>query len=202
MSNKLQELTDRLYNEGLSKGRQEADAIVENARKEADEMTKDAAAAAEEIIAKAKKEAQQIADKAAADVKMASAQALDATKARIEALVSAKVVEEGVQKALSDEEFSRQVIMAVAKNFSASNSSDLQMVLPQAMKEQIGSYVSTEVSKAIGKGIEVKYSASIKGGFTIGPADGSYFISMDETTFSALIKEYLRPYTRRILFGE
>ena len=32
MDNKLQELTDRLYEEGLSKGRQEADQLLEKAR--------------------------------------------------------------------------------------------------------------------------------------------------------------------------
>ena len=35
MQNKLQELTDRLYNEGLSKGKQEADQLLANAREEA-----------------------------------------------------------------------------------------------------------------------------------------------------------------------
>ena len=35
MENKLQELTDKLYNEGLSKGKKEGEEILANARKEA-----------------------------------------------------------------------------------------------------------------------------------------------------------------------
>ena len=50
MQNKLQELTDKLYNEGLSKGKQEAELLRANAKKEA-----------EKIIADAKNEAAQMA---------------------------------------------------------------------------------------------------------------------------------------------
>ena len=44
--NKLQELTDKLYNDGLSKGREEGERLLEEARSQAGE-----------IIAKARKEA-------------------------------------------------------------------------------------------------------------------------------------------------
>ena len=46
MQNKLQELTDKLYSEGLSKGKQEGEQIVAKAN-----------AQAEEIVSKAKEEA-------------------------------------------------------------------------------------------------------------------------------------------------
>ena len=38
MQNKLQELTDKLYNEGLSKGKQEAELLRANAKKEAEKI--------------------------------------------------------------------------------------------------------------------------------------------------------------------
>ena len=46
MQNKLQELTDRLYNEGLSKGKQEGEELLAKAKVQA-----------EEIVAKAQAEA-------------------------------------------------------------------------------------------------------------------------------------------------
>ena len=42
MENKLQELTDKLYNEGLSKGRQEAEALKAAAAKESEQIISDA----------------------------------------------------------------------------------------------------------------------------------------------------------------
>ena len=38
MQNKLQELTDKLYNEGLSKGKSEGEAILANAKAQAEEI--------------------------------------------------------------------------------------------------------------------------------------------------------------------
>ena len=36
----------------------------------------------------------------------------------------------------------------------------------------------------------------------VGPKDGGYYISLTNDTFKDLIASYLRPVTKRILFGE
>ncbi len=53
MENKLQELTDKLYKEGLSKGKEEGDAILAEASKKAEEIIGEAKRKAEEILKKA-----------------------------------------------------------------------------------------------------------------------------------------------------
>ena len=60
MQNKLQELTDKLYNEGLSKGRQEGEAILNEARSQAEEIISKARAEAARITADAEKEASEL----------------------------------------------------------------------------------------------------------------------------------------------
>ena len=54
MENKLQELTDKLYNEGLSKGKQEAEALKAAAAAESEKIIADARKEAEKIIADAR----------------------------------------------------------------------------------------------------------------------------------------------------
>ena len=49
MQNKLQELTDQLYNEGLAKGREEGERLLEEARAEASRTVADANRKAEEL---------------------------------------------------------------------------------------------------------------------------------------------------------
>ena len=58
-----------------------------------------------------------------------------------------------------------------------------------------------ELAKVLKGSVEASFSKKIAGGFTIGPKDGGYFISFTEETFNALISEYLRPATKKILFG-
>lgn len=201
MSDKLQELTDRLFAEGLSKGRQQGEQMLNEAKEKAAKIVADAQEQAQKIVAEAQAKADDLARKAASDVKMASSQAMDVTKSAIQNAVLAKAVDSSVSQALGSQEFVKEVIMAVAKAFSTETSSDLNVVLPESLKD-VEAFVSTQVSKAIGKGIEVSTSKNVKGGFNIGPKDGGYFVSFSDETFSSLIREYLRPATRKVLFGE
>jgi V/A-type H+-transporting ATPase subunit E len=199
---KLQELTDKLYNEGLSKGKQEGEAMIQKAKDTAAQIISEAKAQAEEIIAKAKKDAADYQTKIESDLKMASAQALQSTRKDIENLVVGKVVDAPVKAAVSSPDFLKEIITAVAKNFSAEQATDIALVLPENLKESLEPFVKNELSKIIGKGIDASFSKKIAGGFNIGPKDGSYFVSMTDDTFNGLISEYLRPATKKLLFGE
>ena len=54
MENKLQELTDKLYNEGLAKGKKDADNLLSQAKEQAEEIMARAKAQAESIVAAAR----------------------------------------------------------------------------------------------------------------------------------------------------
>ena len=53
----------------------------------------------------------------------------------------------------------------------------------------------------MGEGVSVSFSRQIAGGFRIGPRDGGYMISFAEGDFESILTEYLRPATRKLLFG-
>ena len=193
---KLQELTQKLYNEGLSKGKEEGEAILAKATAQAEEIVSKARQEAAAIVEKAQKEAQDYKVKMEGDVKMASTQALQATRAGIEGLIVAKAVEP-VKEQLSGAAFLKEIILTVAKNFNAQESTDMALVLP----EKLEPFVKGELAQILGKGVEASFSKKMAGGFKIGPKDGSYFISLTDEAFQDLIGEYLRPATKKILFG-
>ena len=201
MSNKLQELTDRLYNEVLSKGKEEGEILLFKARKEADEIIANARKQAEDIVTEAENRAAQLKEKAESDIKMASEQALMATKKDIENLLVNALCAEETEKVLSEEKFLKEIILAVAQKFSTQQSEDISLVLPASLKSMLEPWVSTELKKALKKEISVDFSKKIKGGFSIGPQNGSWYISMSDESFKALISEYLRPVTKKLLFG-
>ena len=201
MQNKLQELTDKLYAEGLSKGKQEGEEILAKAKVQAEEIVAKAHAEAAAIVAAAKKDAEDLKTKVAGDVKMAASQSVAATKKDIETLVVAKMTEAEVKNALTSADFVKEVILAVAKGFNTEEPVDLEVVLPETLKKDLEGFVSKELAKVLKGNIEASFSKKIAGGFTIGPKDGSYFISFTDETFNALISEYLRPATKKILFG-
>ncbi len=201
MQNKLQELTDKLYKEGLSKGKQEGEEILAKAKVQANETIKKAEAEAEAIVAKAKKQAEDIKSKAESDLKMAAKQSLAATKKDIETLIISKMTEGAVKESLTNAQYVRELITAVAKNFTADGPVELSLILPESLKKELEPFVKKELTKILNTGVEASFSKKIQGGFQIGPKDGGWFISLTNEVFNALIGEYLRPTTKKLLFG-
>jgi V/A-type H+-transporting ATPase subunit E len=201
MQNKLQELTEKLYAEGLSKGKQEGEEILAKAKVQAEEIVAKAHAEAAAIVAAAKKDAEDLKTKVESDVKMAASQSVAATKKDIETLVVAKMTEAEVKNALTSADFVKEVILAVAKGFNTEEPVDLEVVLPEALKKDLEGFVAKELANTLKGNVEASFSKKVAGGFTIGPKDGGYFISFTDETFNALISEYLRPATKKLLFG-
>ena len=198
---KLQELTQKLYEEGLAKGKQDGEALLQKAQSEAEGIVKQAQEEAEAILAKARKDAEDFKVKVEGDVKMAAQQAVQATRADIENLVVAKVVDGTVDKALANEDYIKGIITAVAQKFSADEPADLSLVLPESLKAALEPFVKNELGKLLGKGVDATFSKKVAGGFKIGPKDGGYFVSLTDETFKDLIGSYLRPATKKLLFG-
>ena len=198
---KLQELTQKLYEEGLSKGKAEGEQVLEKARAQAEEIIKEAREKAEEIVARAHKEADDYRTKVEGDVKMAATQTIQETKAGIENLIVAQAVDAPVKAALADESYIKEIISAVAAKFQADEASDLSLILPESLKARLEPYVKDTLAKTIGKGVDVKFSRSLSGGFHIGPKNGSWFISLSDESCEELIGSYLRPATKKLLFG-
>ncbi len=201
MSTKLQELTERLYQEGLSKGKEEGEQLLARAREDAARIVEDARKQAADIIADAQKQADDLRDKTSSDVKMASAQCLQATRKDIEDLLVGAVSAGSIDKNLSDPDFLKKIILAVAERFNATESADLALILPASLQQELEPWLAGELTKALGAQPKASFSKKVAGGFSIGPKDGSWFVSLTDETFQALIAEYLRPVTRKLLFG-
>ena len=201
MQNKLQELTERLYNEGLSKGKQEGEEILAKAKVQADDILAKAHAEAAAILSAANKEAEELKTKVQGDLRMAANQSIAATKKDIETLVITKMTEAEVKKALTSADFVKEVVLAVAKGFNAEEPVDLEVVLPESLKGDLEEFVANELAKTLKGGVEASFSKKVAGGFNIGPKNGGYFVSFTDETFNALISGYLRPATKKILFG-
>lgn len=204
MENKLQELTDRLYNEGLSKGRQEAEQLLARARKEAQAIVAGARDEAEAIRTAAEKDAADTRTMVEGDLKMAATQAIAALRQQVESMVVTQAVAKPVGAALSDGKFVQSLIATVVKAFDAANpdGKDLEVLLPASAQNELEQAFTNEAVKALSSGLEVKNVKGLANGFKIGPKDGGFRLSFTADDFTGLIGAYLRPATKKILFGE
>ncbi len=204
MQNKLQELTDKLYTEGLSKGKIEAEELKANAKKEA-----------EEIIAKAKEEYNLILDKAKKDsldykikieneIKMVSRQTLAKVKQNIEEVVTTKAIQIPVKEAIGSKEFLGSLIKSAITSFNPGNSDSvsLDILLPESLKTELDSFIKNDILKQLNATVEFFYDKKIQTGFKIGPKGKGYYISFTDKDFQGLLAQYLKPKTREFLFSE
>jgi len=200
MEAKIQELTDKIYKEGVEKGEVKAKEIVSEAEGKAAAIVKDATAQAEKIVADAKKQADELKTKTESEIKLSGAQAVSAIKNKIVSLVTAKVIDDAATRALSDAGTLKEFISVVVSNWKASDGEapNLAVLLPAAKQEELGRAFEAGASAAL----KADFSKDIKAGFKIGPADGSFKISLTDEDFQEFFKEYLRPRTRTYLFGE
>ncbi|HIZ87563.1 MAG TPA: hypothetical protein IAC03_05320 [Candidatus Coprenecus pullistercoris] len=204
MQNKLQELTDKLYNEGLSKGKKEAEDLKAAAAKESDRIISEARKEAENIIENARREAEDLRQKVENDIRMAAGQTISAVRQQVENLIITKAVSPDMKRTMEDPALIRELVTTVAKAFNASDPapSALEVILPASMQKELLGYFGDNASDAMSKGLEVTFSKQMSGGFRIGPKDGGYMISFDEGDFENILTEYLRPATRKLLFGK
>ncbi len=204
MQNKLQELTDKLYNEGLSKGKKEAEDLKAAAVKESDRIIADARKEAGRIIADARKEAEELRTRVENDIRMASSQTISAVRQQVESIIISKAISTGIKDSLEDPELLKSLLTTVAKAFNAADAAPagLEAVLPASMQESLQAWFGKNATEAMNKGIDVTFSKQIQGGFRIGPKDGGYMISFAEGDFENILTEYLRPTARKLLFGQ
>jgi len=201
--NKLQHLTEKLYNEGVSKANEEAEEIVREAKEKADRIVKKAEENAEQIKQESEKNAEDLKRQVETDLQKSAQQTLRTVRKQIENLVTAQVVEPPVQKSFSDTDFVKKLIEEAISNWSPDKEQiSLSILLPENYRKDLESYFEANTQKILQAGLDVQFTSRIKAGFKIGPADGSYKISFKEEDFENLFKSFLRPKTTELLFSE
>ncbi len=194
MDNKIQELTEKIFNEGVEKGRTEAERLVAEANAKAAEIVKAAEAKAQEILAEAGKAAEELNANTRSELKLYGGQAIGAMKSEIATLVTDTVVKESLNKAFGDN-LLKEVILKIAERWN----SDEQLVISAAEAEELKAFFAAKAKALLDKGVEIKQINGVKG-FTVSPADGSYKVNFGEAEFETFLKSFLRPQMVELLF--
>lgn len=202
-NNKLQELTQKLYNDGLEKGRAEADALVSEARQQAEKIVASAKAEADALVKAAEVRSKDIEKNTMTEITLAGRQAVAKIKAELAEAVIMKSTGKAVDGAVLDVAFVKDMLLTVAKNWSSSASDiSLSALLPEAQREALDAAMKASAKELLDAGVEVGYSADVKNGFKVGAKNGGYYIAFTDESFDALLKEYLRDKVANMLFNE
>ena len=195
MENKIQELTEKIYAEGVEKGKAEADRLVCEAKESAAEIVKKAQAEAEAIVAAAKKKAEELEANTRSEIKLYGAQAVGALKSEIATVVTDTIVKDAVKEALAGDSV-KAMLVKIAERWN----SDEALVISTAEAEELKAYFAKNAKALLDKGVEIKQVNGLKTLFSVAPADGSYKVNFGEAEFEAFFKSFLRPQMVEMLF--
>lgn len=199
MTDKLQDLLTRVYEEGVNKAKAEAEEILEQANSESEKIIAKARDEAEKTLAEAKKKAEELLKNNESDLKMAAQQTMSAVKQKLTDVFLDKAFDANLQKDVSNPEFLKQVIL---ETIAAWKESGGTIMLSKDLEGKLEEYFLKSLKETADKGLKVEFSPQMKNGFALSPADGSFKLSFTDEDFASLFKSYLRPRSNQILFQQ
>jgi V/A-type H+/Na+-transporting ATPase subunit E len=201
MQNKLHELTEKIYREGVSKGKKEAEVIISEARAEAEKIIGQAGKEAEEIIARARKDTDELRKNTESELKISFRHAINTLKQEAEKIIAGKIVDEPVSELFADNRLIARLIETIAGKWSpGENESGIEVYIPEEMKNELEDYFTKAARKTLASGITIKPVKSMDKGFEIKPSGKDYKINVTEKDFNSFLKEFLRPRLVDLLF--
>jgi len=196
MDSKIQELTEKLYSEGVEKGQAEAVNIVEKAQKEREALLKKAHAEAEEILAEAAKNAAEMKKNTESELRMYAAQSINALKTEAVNLINEKVVSNAVKTAFDEKTFMSQLIVKLVSEWRRNERLVIEVADAQALQQ----YFEKHAKEILSQGIEIKQVNGRETSFSIVLEEGAYRVNFGEKEFVDYFKTFLRPHLIELLF--
>ena len=196
MNTTLQELTDKIYAEGVEKGKQQADALVLAAQNQSESIIEDAHRQAEAILAEAQRKASELDKNTRAELKLFAAQSVSALKTEITNLLSDKIASDSVRAATADAKFMQKIIADLASALAENT----EVVIEAKDAEALRKYFVANAKGLLAKGVEIREVKGIKTSFTIAPKAGGYKLAFGDDEFIEYFKEFLRPQLVELLF--
>jgi len=211
----VQELINRLRDEGVKAGQEKSDQVLRDAQKQASQIVAQAKAEAEEILSKARSEIET--ERAAANESLRVA--IRDTELKMEAELKADFaahVKRLVSVELSDREFLRQVILAIAgmaAGDKACEGQPVEVLLPQDLfetdergtrlnekgQDRMRQVVLGISGDMLREGVDLKPSEDISGGIRIRLVGEDLEIDLSDQAISDLLLQNLLPRYRAIV---
>jgi len=197
MDVKIQELTDKIYREGVEKGNEEAERILAKANEQKRSILQNAEQEAERIVSTAEKQVAEMKKNAESELKLYAAQFIEDFKSEVADLITGKIVASNVQPLAQDMTYMQKVMLEIAKGWAESDGVTIQT----AAAEQLSKYFVANAKDVLNKGnVKVEKINGKPTSFNIVPADGTYKVAFGEDEFLAFFKELLRPQLMELLF--
>ncbi len=216
LSSGVQELINRLREEGLAEGRQEGEKIVSKSHQKAKEIVDDAYSEADDIRRQAREEAEHYRKSAQEAVQLAARDTVLNLKSTLSHQFAQRIGELA-EETLQDPDFLKKVILEIAGRALPEKKRDQQMEIilpedvvglnelrrhPEKVKEgSLGQFMLARAEDLLRDGVTLHTSKKQRAGLTIKLVEEDVRINLTDEAVTELLLEHLLPRFRALIEG-
>lgn len=193
MSEELQNLLDRIEEEGVRKAEEQADRILSEAGEKAAKITADAGENARSVLARAEQAAAAFEQRARKALDQAARDVVISVRDSIMAALRALALRE-VSQALTAEALRQMLSVIVEEYFKQGcTTGRLEILLEPEQQQEIVRHFVSRFGEEMREGLEIKADDSIISGFRVSVEDGEVQHDFTDDAIAEAICELLRP---------
>lgn len=197
MSDKINVIARKIYEEGLEKAQQESENILNSAKSEADQIINSAKEKADQIIKDAESNASKEKKIISSELKLASDQVVETLKQRIKDQVSVKLLDENLKNVFKDPDFIKNLILEIAGSWSSKNGIDVKVA--DSIKSKVEQALKPSLKDGL-KDMEIKSAKGLETGFIIEDKKDHFEITFTEEQFREFLKPFIKERTQKLIF--
>ena len=195
MDNKIQELAEKIYKDGVEKANSQAEQIVAKAESQGRDALERAKSEADRIIAAAREEADRLRSQSETEVRNMVSGAQDALQLKITNMVNSAAVDKAIDAAFAKPGALYGVVLQMAKQLSGG------VEISTGDAKGLEEYFRAEAQEVLKQGVKITEVAGKAANFDLSPEGADYKVNISKEAFAEYFKEFMRPRMREILFG-
>lgn len=195
MEAKLDGLIEKLKQDGIEQGKQQAEEIIREAKQKAEQIITDAKKEAEKLIADGEKQANQFRFNAEADIAQAARNAELLVKENIMKMFDS-IFKNEVKGQLKDE-FLASLIQKLVTEWVKGK--DVEIIVSEEDKKNLEKLLFKGLKKEMRNTITLRVSPQVTSGFRIGIKDESVFYDFTDEAIADVLKMLINPKLKQLL---
>ena len=198
MEIQLQELIDQIKKDGVEAAETEATAMLDTAKSQAEKIIADAKKQAEKILADAKAENERMLRSSEDAIRQAGRNLLISFRESVTREVDA-ILNENVSATYSSDALSQVIINAIECWANKPDTDDVAVILSEKDLKTLEETVISGLKDKIHKGITLRASDNLDGGFHISANSGNVYYDYSAETVVDMLSKYLNPKITKLL---
>lgn len=196
MDDKIKRLTDKILAEGVEKGKQRAEELLNEATRQSEEKVVAAQEEAQKLVANAHKQVGELKKNAEGELKLAAEQTIQSVKSAIADDLSEKLSQLATSRITQDPNFFHNLILKIVGGWNMNEG----LTIETEDADALTNFFKANAKELLDKGINIEKVAGRKTSVTLKPANGSYKVNFGEEELKQFFQSFLRPQLIDLLF--